>query len=124
MKTLLKNGTVLDSSGSRKSKVDVLIDDSKIRMIGANITDNDASIIDVSDKIVVPGLVDVHVHFRQPGQEYKEDIYTGSRAAAAGGFTTVIAEPNTHPPIDTPLRLKRLLEIASNQSIVNFYSQF
>lgn len=123
MKILLKNGTVLDSSSSRKSKVDVLIDDFKIRMIGANITDNDASIIDVSDKIVVPGLVDVHVHFRQPGQEYKEDIYTGSRAAAAGGFTTVIAEPNTHPPIDTPSRLKRLLEIANNQSIVNFYSK-
>ncbi len=72
---------------------------------------------------MVPGLVDVHVHFRQPGQEYKEDIYTGSRAAAAGGFTTVIAEPNTHPPIDTPSRLKRLLEIANNQSIVNFYSK-
>ena len=76
-----------------------------------------------SGKILVPGLVDVHVHFREPGQEYKEDLHTGSLAAAAGGFTTVIAEPNTIPPIDTPTRLRNLLEMASKKSIVNFYSK-
>jgi len=72
---------------------------------------------------LVPGLVDVHVHFREPGQEYKEDLRTGSLAAAAGGFTTVIAEPNTIPPIDTPTRLQRLLNIADKKSIIHFYSK-
>ena len=71
----------------------------------------------------MPGLVDVHVHFREPGQEYKEDLRTGSLAAAAGGFTTVIAEPNTTPPIDSPLRLRRLLDHARKKSVINFYSK-
>ena len=67
--------------------------------------------------------MDVHVHFREPGQEYKEDLRTGSLAAAAGGFTTVIAEPNTIPPIDTPTRLRRLLNAADKKSIIHFYSK-
>jgi dihydroorotase len=80
-------------------------------------------VIDADSKILVPGLVDVHVHFREPGQEYKEDLRTGSLAAAAGGFTAVIAEPNTLPPIDTPNRLRNLLDTARKKSIINFYSK-
>lgn len=123
MKLLLKNGDILDPFTGDRKKIDILVDGSKVKTIARNITDKDASIIDAKDKIVMPGLVDVHVHFREPGQEYKETIYTGSRAAAAGGFTTVVAEPNTKPPIDTPSRIKKVLNIASDQSIVNFYSK-
>ncbi len=106
-KILIKNGTVYNVPGKRTGVFDVLIGNSKIEKIGKNIRDKEALIIDAKDKIVVPGLVDVHVHFRQPGQEYKEDLFSGSRAAAAGGFTTVISEPNTKPPIDTPARLNK-----------------
>jgi len=123
MKLLLKKVNILDPSTGNKNEVDVLINGSKVRRIAKNITDKGAAIMDAEDKIVVPGLVDVHVRFRQPGPEHKETIYTGSRAAAAGGFTTVVAEPNTQPPIDTPYRIKQLLNIASNRSIVNFYSK-
>jgi len=100
---------------------DLLISEGKIGEIAEKIIAPEATAIDASGKILVPGLVDVHVHFREPGQEYKEDVHTGSLAAAAGGFTTVIAEPNTNPPIDTATRLRRLLNIAKNKSIINFY---
>lgn len=120
---LIKNGTVYNVPGKRAGVYDILISNSKIEKIGKKIEDKEAFIVDAKDKIVVPGLVDVHVHFRQPGQEHKEDLCTGSRAAAAGGFTTVIAEPNTNPPIDTPSRLIQLLKIAEKESIVNYYSK-
>ncbi len=123
MKLLLKNVDILDPFTGDRKEIDILVDGSKVKRIARNITDKDASIIDAKDKIAMPGLVDVHVHFREPGQEYKETIYTGSRAAAAGGFTTVVAEPNTEPPIDTPSRIKKILKVASDQSIVNFYSK-
>lgn len=122
-KILIKNGTVLDIANKKTGVFDVLIDSSRIKKISKNIEDKDSLVIDAKDKLVVPGLVDVHVHLRQPGQEYKEDIYTGSRAAAAGGFTTVVAEPNTSPPIDTPSRLIQLLKIAKKESIVNYFSK-
>jgi dihydroorotase len=123
MKLLIKNGLVLNPNNNSKSILDILINDSRIKKIEPNIQDENIPRIDAVGKLVVPGLVDVHVHFRQPGQEYKEDIHSGSMAAAAGGFATVIAEPNTNPPICTPIRLKKILEIASKQSIVNFYSK-
>ena len=104
-KVLIKNGNVFDIANKKAEVFDILIDSSRIEKISKDIDDKNALVIDAKDKLVVPGLVDVHVHLRQPGQEYKEDIYTGSRAAAAGGFTTVVAEPNTCPPVDTPSRL-------------------
>jgi len=123
MKLLIKNGLLINTLTRTTDVLDILINDSQIRRIEPDVIDEDAIIIDAKDKWVVPGLVDVHVHFREPGQEYKENIYTGSRAAAAGGFTTVIAEPNTYPPIDTPNRLTEVLEIASKNSVVNFFSK-
>ncbi len=102
---------------------DILISEGKIEEIGREIVAPEASGIDAQGKMLVPGLVDVHVHFREPGQEYKEDLRTGSLAAAAGGFTTVVAEPNTTPPIDTPARLRRLLSAAEKKSIIHFYSK-
>jgi len=103
--------------------MDVLIRDGRISEISKDIHCPEASAIDGSGRVLVPGLVDVHVHFREPGQEYKEDLRSGSKAAAAGGFTTVVAEPNTVPPIDTPRRLENLLKSASQKSIVHFYSK-
>ncbi len=103
--------------------MDVLISEGKIKEIGQEILAPEAAVVDARGKILVPGLVDVHVHFREPGQEYKEDLRTGSLAAAVGGFTTVIAEPNTTPPIDSPVRLRCLLDNTKKKSVVHFYSK-
>ncbi|MEW6606171.1 MAG: dihydroorotase [bacterium] len=124
MKLLIKNGLILQPGGRGVTdELDILIEDYKVKKIDRDIVNEDALIIDAKNKLVVPGLIDVHVHFREPGQEYKENIYTGSCAAVSGGFTTVIAEPNTNPPIDTASRLKNVLEIAREQSLVHFFSK-
>ena len=123
MKLLIKKASLIKKEPHHLEIRDVLIHDGKIREIAEDIRDPEATRIDAHGKILVPGLVDVHVHFREPGQEYKEDLKTGSLAAAVGGFTTVIAEPNTFPPIDTPTRLRNLLDRARKKSIINFYSK-
>jgi dihydroorotase len=123
MKLLIKKATLLNADSGSPKVFDVLISEGKIIRIAENILAPEASSIDAHGKILVPGLVDAHVHFREPGQLYKEDLHTGSLAAAVGGFTTVIAEPNTTPPIDTPVRLRRLLDHARKKSVVNFYSK-
>ncbi|HXX34164.1 MAG TPA: amidohydrolase family protein, partial [Thermodesulfobacteriota bacterium] len=123
MKLLIKKASLLTEGSVTPRVSDVLIDAGKISEIAEKIVAPEATTIDASGKVLVPGLVDAHVHFREPGQEYKEDLHTGSSAAAAGGFTTVIAEPNTVPPIDTPARLRRLLNTAGKKSIINFYSK-
>jgi dihydroorotase len=123
MKLLIEKASLVTAEPGPLKVFDVLISEGKISEVAEKIIAPEATAIDASGKILVPGLVDVHVHFREPGQEYKEDLHSGSLAAAAGGFTTVIAEPNTNPPIDTPTRLRRLLNIAKNKSIVNFYSK-
>ena len=123
MKLLIEKASLVTAEPGPLQAFDVLISEGKISEIAEKIIDTGATAIDANGKILVPGLVDVHVHFREPGQEHKEDLHTGSLAAAAGGFTTVIAEPNTNPPIDTPARLRHLLSIAKNKSIINFYSK-
>ena len=99
-KILIKNGLVIDPANNIEEKLDILISDEKIEKVSKNINDKDAKIIDVSGKVVMPGFIDMHVHFREPGFEYKETIESGSRAAVKGGFTTVCCMPNTIPPID------------------------
>ncbi len=123
MNLLIKKARLVKTGLESPEVMDVLISEGKIKEIGQEILAPEAAVIDARGKILVPGLVDVHVHFREPGQEYKEDLRTGSLAAAAGGFTTVIAEPNTIPPIDTPTRLRNLLSIAKKKSIVHFFSK-
>jgi dihydroorotase len=123
MKVLIKKASLIKKEPECLEVLDVFINGEKIEEIGQNIQSQEASVIDANRKILVPGLIDVHVHFREPGQEYKEDLRTGSSAAAVGGFTTVIAEPNTTPPIDTPKRIRNLLSIAKNKSMINFYSK-
>lgn len=97
---IIKNGRLIDPKTKRDEVVDILIKDNKIEKIG-NINDNDVErIIDAKGCIVSPGLIDVHVHFRDPGFTHKEDILTGSDSAAKGGFTTVICMANTNPIVD------------------------
>jgi dihydroorotase len=100
MKLLIKNGLVVDPANKLEEKFDVLVDNGRIEKIGKAITDKDAKVIDAKGMAVMPGFIDMHVHFREPGYEYKETIESGSRAAVKGGFTTVACMPNTEPPID------------------------
>ncbi|KXG75410.1 Dihydroorotase [Fervidicola ferrireducens] len=100
MKVLLKGARVLDPSRGLDGILDVLIDGERITLIGEDIKAEDAKVIDLSGLLVVPGLVDMHVHLRDPGLEYKEDIESGAKSAAAGGFTAIACMPNTVPPVD------------------------
>lgn len=102
MKTLLiKNGLVVDPKNKRDGVMDVLIEGGKIKKIAPKIAEKADKEIDATGKVVCPGLIDVHVHFRQPGFEYKETIETGLRAAVKGGFTGVCPMPNTNPIADS-----------------------
>src|SRR2546428_385257 len=95
---LLTGGRVIDPSRGFDQVADVLIQDGKIAAVGPGLgTPDGAEVRDVRNKVVAPGLVDVHVHLREPGNEDVETIASGARAAAAGGFTTVFAMPNTDP---------------------------
>jgi len=96
--TVIKHGTLIDPASGRNEKADLLIRDGRIAQIGPDLEGD--TVIDATDCVVCPGLVDIHVHFREPGQESKEDIGSGSRAAARGGFTTVVTMANTVPRID------------------------
>ncbi len=97
---VIKNGYVINPKSGFEGKTDIVIKEDKITAIGCDEIPTEAEIIDATGLIVAPGLVDVHTHFRDPGFEYKEDIYTGAKAAAAGGYTTVIMMCNTKPTID------------------------
>ena len=114
---LIKNGRVIDPKSQFDALVDILIDGQKIVAIGQDLTREDAEIIDATGKIVAPGLIDIHVHFREPGQTHKEDIHTGSLAAARGGFTTVVMMANTNPTVSTVETLTEVLSSASRENI-------
>ena len=101
-RTLIKNGRVLDPKNSIDQICDLYIEGGNISQIGINLNISADQIIEAKDLIVTPGLVDMHVHLREPGFEYKETIATGTRSAVAGGFTTVACMANTKPTIDSP----------------------
>ena len=102
MKIVIKNGHVIDPANTVDGKLDILLSDGRVAKIGqpGSISENGAKIIDAAGMLVVPGLVDMHVHLREPGFEYKETITTGTGAAKAGGFTSVCCMPNTSPVND------------------------
>ena len=106
--------------------VEVLIKEGKIMEIGRSLPAevNADTVIDAQGKLLTPGFIDVHVHLREPGFEYKETIATGSRAAARGGYTTILAMPNTKPVIDSPELLRELTAKAAKESLIQtlFYS--
>jgi dihydroorotase len=100
---LLRGGHVVDPSTNVDGPCDVLLMEGEVAAVGRGLgAPDNASVRDVSGLVVCPGLIDLHVHLREPGGEHKETIATGSRAAAAGGFTAVCAMPNTDPPVDDP----------------------
>lgn len=115
---LIKNGRVIDPKNNIDEKLDIIIKDERIYKIG-HFQDNGEyeKIIDAEGKMVSPGLIDVHVHFRDPGFTYKEDIFTGAEAAAKGGFTTVICMANTNPIVDNEETLKYILDKAKKAKI-------
>ena len=98
--TLIKNGRLIDPKNNVDQVTDLYIDDFHVRKIGSNLTDKAEHMIDAAGKIVAPGLIDMHVHFREPGDEEEETIASGSAAAVAGGYTSVVCMPNTQPAID------------------------
>ena len=103
MSIIIQNGRLLDPASKSDRQADILIESGKIAQIadpGSLSTKTGDELIDAKDRWVMPGLVDIHVHLREPGQEYKEDIQSGSEAAAFGGVTTMVAMPNTTPAID------------------------
>lgn len=114
---LIKNGRLVDPANKRDEVCDVLICDNIIEKIGVGISKEDAILIDAEGKIVMPGLIDLHVHLREPGFEYKETIETGARAAAHGGVTTICPMPNTNPVIDSAERVEDLLKRAEKASV-------
>ena len=108
---LIKNGRVVDAKSNIDEVLDVVIDGGKIKTIGK--VEDDGSyeqVIDADGCVVAPGLIDVHVHFRDPGLTYKEDIQTGSAAAKKGGYTTVVTMANTKPPVDNVETVKYIIE--------------
>lgn len=116
---LLRNGYFIDPASGTEGYRDILIEDGKIARImpqgESAITESE--VIDLNGQCVAPGLVDVHVHFRDPGFTHKEDIYTGAKAAAKGGFTTVVLMANTRPAVDNPKTLSYVLDKGSKTDI-------
>ncbi len=122
MKTLLiKNGYVVNPADNFEGIADILIEDGVISKVGEKLKDKADRTVDASGLTVFPGLVDLHVHLRDPGQEYKEDIATGSEAAAHGGITTLLAMPNTHPPMDSVSRISYVTNKARTDAHIKIY---
>ena len=118
MPYLLKNGRVIDPANGRDEVADLLIDgNGRIAAIGPNLESGPGvTVVDCAGKVVSPGLIDIHVHLRVPGQEYKEDIASGTAAAANGGFTAIACQPNTSPPIDHASVVRDILARSENAS--------
>jgi len=113
-KLLLQGGAVYDPFLDKSKKANILIENNKISAMGSKIKDNDATKINCKGLVITHGFCDVHVHFREPGQEHKETLKTGSLAALAGGFTRVCVMPNTTPPLDSPESIKFITDKSAN----------
>jgi dihydroorotase len=121
MKILIKNGRLIDPANGKDDNFDVLIEEQIIRKVEKNIDEDVDKIIDAKGLWVVPGLIDVHVHLREPGFEHKETIKTGSDSAAKGGFTTICAMPNTNPVIDNEYMVEYVKMKAEKEAKVNIF---
>src|SRR5689334_20661206 len=117
---LIQHGTILDPASKTEKKADLLIRDGKITSIGENLGKADR-VIDASGCYVTPGLIDIHVHFREPGDEEEETIASGSAAAVAGGFTTVCCMPNTKPPLDNEGQIEFIVREAERVGLANVH---
>lgn len=121
MKVLIKNGRVINPATSMDEIADLMIENDKVVAIEKEITEGADKVIDATDKFVMPGFIDLHVHFRDPGLTHKEDIFTGMAAAAHGGYTTVYAMPNTKPVADCADVIKYVHDKAKEGNCINVY---
>jgi len=118
---LIKNGRVIDPANKIDAVLDILIQDNKISKVASHLQASAETIIDATNKIVAPGLVDMHVHLREPGREDKETVLSATAAAAKGGVTSVLAMPNTQPAMDCPKNIALLREIINQDAKVNVF---
>ena len=121
MKILIKGGRLLDPANTIDDQLDLLIENGKVAAVGSGLEAGDAEVIDATGQLVVPGLIDIHVHLREPGFEYKEDILSGTRAAVAGGFTSVACMPNTDPVNDNKAVTSYILQRAAEAGQANVF---
>jgi len=119
VRLLIKNGRLLDPGTKKDGMFDLLIEDGKILKVEAEIEEAAEEEIDAAGCFVMPGLIDIHVHLREPGYEYKETIRTGALAAAKGGFTTICPMPNTNPATDSKERIEWIADRAEKEAVVN-----
>lgn len=117
MKTIIRHGRIIDPASNRDETADLYIADGRITTEAFDAAD--AEVIDASGLIVAPGLIDIHVHLREPGFGWKETIASGARAAAAGGFTTIVCMPNTSPVADSPSTVTWIKDRARETACVN-----
>ncbi len=118
-KILIKNGNVIDPKNNTDEVLDVLVVDGKVERVAKGIAEEVETVIDATDKWVLPGLIDLHLHLREQGGNYKETIKTGTESAARGGVTTVCAMPNTTPAMDNPLLVEYFMMKCEKEAVVN-----
>jgi dihydroorotase len=121
MSLVIRNGRVIDPANSLDAVLDVLVDETTIERVGERLPAGDARVIDAAGKLVCPGFIDIHVHLREPGYEYKETVASGTRAAAAGGFTAVCCMANTFPVNDNRSITDYILARAASEGVVRVY---
>ncbi len=117
----IKNGRVIDPANQRDANGDIFAVDGKIVDSISDAQKTDATLVDATGLVVAPGLVDIHVHFRDPGQTHKEEIRSGTEAAAAGGFTSVVCMPNTSPVCDNAGTIQRIMDKVEREAVVHVY---
>lgn len=121
MSILIKNGHVIDPANNRDEVLDILIEWTKIKKVGKSLAVEADEIIDATGLVVTPGLIDMQVHFREPGREDKETIETWSRACLAWGITSVVTMPNTHPTVDWQSQVRYIINRSKELDLINVY---
>jgi dihydroorotase len=121
MKMIIKNGYLIDPAGKKEGVFDILVEKGKIKKVSGNIKSKDCEVVDAKGKIVLPGLIDMHVHLREPGREDNETVKSGTEAAISGGITSVCTMPNTNPPMDNGENVNRLTNIIKKDALSNVF---
>ena len=121
MKLLIRQGRFIDPVSGIGGVMDILVEDGRVAVLGSNLQDDEAQVLDATGLVMCAGLVDMHVHLRDPGLEYKETIETGALAAARGGFTSIACMPNTRPAVDCPEQIAYVKSKAAGACGVNVW---